>query len=316
MNKVAKTCIILALVAAVGAVIHLKGKDRTPAGSCGPASCGLPPTPDAPTTPPAGKAAEPGLAIPRLLEFGRGACPACKAMKPVLAELAKEYEGRLEIVNIDTSQDAAAAEKHGIRLIPTQILFDAVGEEVFRHEGFYPKEDIVKKLDELGISLDVMPQDANTPTPAATGQACTVREAGPGEPVVPKRPEGTPLPKNRFVIFLFHSERQCPCSQTVEAGAAKAISENFSDDVKSGKLEWMKLDAQAEANAHHADTYKLTPLDHLHNGLVIVEMKDNQRGWWKKLDRADELKGSAEYAAYVKKEIEAFIKSPAAAGSK
>ena len=313
MNKAVKIGIVLAVVVAAGAIIHCKG--RTPCGSCT-----LPtPTPSAgntATTPPAGKAAEPGLAIPRLLEFGRGTCAACKAMKPVLAELAKEYEGRLEVVNIDTAEDAAAAEKYGIRIIPTQIFFDAVGEEVFRHEGFYPKEDIVKKLDELGIGLDVMPQDANTPTPAATGQACASCEAGTGNPIVLQRPEGTPLAKDRLVVFLFHSERECPCGQAISAGAAMAISGNFADRIKAGTLECTALDIQDEENAHYADTYKLAPVDHLHNGLVLVEMKDNKPGRWKKLDRADELKDTEGYPAYVKKEIEMFIKGAAAAGSK
>ena len=37
-------------------------------------------------------------------------------------------------------------------LIPTLIFIDANGKEVFRHEGFMPKEDIVAKLKEMGVA--------------------------------------------------------------------------------------------------------------------------------------------------------------------
>jgi thioredoxin 1 len=38
-------------------------------------------------------------------------------------------------------------------MIPTQIFYDADGNELFRHEGFYAKEDILAKWAELGIDL-------------------------------------------------------------------------------------------------------------------------------------------------------------------
>jgi len=42
---------------------------------------------------------------------------------------------------------------HGIRIIPTQIFFDAEGNELFRHEGFFAREDILAKWKELGVQL-------------------------------------------------------------------------------------------------------------------------------------------------------------------
>jgi thioredoxin 1 len=41
--------------------------------------------------------------------------------------------------------------KYEVRSIPTQIIYDAEGEEVFRHTGFWAKEDIDAKLEDLGI---------------------------------------------------------------------------------------------------------------------------------------------------------------------
>ena len=74
-------------------------------------------------------------------------------MIPVLDELAADYEGRLEIEFIDVKVDKEAVAHYGIRLIPTQIFFDAAGGELFRHEGFIARETILAKWAELGLEL-------------------------------------------------------------------------------------------------------------------------------------------------------------------
>ncbi len=48
-----------------------------------------------------------------------------------------------------------AVDAYRLRVIPTQVLFDASGKEVFRHEGFFAKEDILAKWKELGVDLTV-----------------------------------------------------------------------------------------------------------------------------------------------------------------
>ena len=123
-----------------------------------------------------------------------------------------------------------------------------------------------------------------------------------------ERAKDQPAPEHRFAVHFFFSGGQCPCSQAIETGAYNTLAKHFSADLKSGRIEWTKLDVAEEGNAHFADEYELEPLEHLHNGLVIVEIKGNKRGRWKKLSEADALKGAeAEYAAYVKKEMDAFI---------
>jgi len=42
---------------------------------------------------------------------------------------------------------------YNIKLIPTQIFYDPSGKEVFRHEGFFGKADILAKWKELGVDL-------------------------------------------------------------------------------------------------------------------------------------------------------------------
>ena len=100
-------------------------------------------------------AAEPAAAptLPRLVDLGAGKCIPCKQMKPILAELTRDYAGQFEVVFIDVWENRAAGEPYGIRMIPTQIFFGADGKELARHEGFYAKKDILAKWQELGVAL-------------------------------------------------------------------------------------------------------------------------------------------------------------------
>lgn len=74
----------------------------------------------------------------------------CKMMKPIFDELTKEYKGKANILLIEIYDYRSLAAQYRVRAIPTQIFFDRDGKEVWRHEGFLPKENIVKKLKELG----------------------------------------------------------------------------------------------------------------------------------------------------------------------
>lgn len=92
-------------------------------------------------------------ALPVLMDLGAARCPNCKRMTVILEDLKKTYAGKLDVTFIDVFENAELARKHKISLIPTQIFFDAAGEELFRHEGFYGKEDILAKWKELGVEL-------------------------------------------------------------------------------------------------------------------------------------------------------------------
>ena len=89
--------------------------------------------------------------VPVVADFGRGTCTPCKMMKPILEDLKKKYDGRAEVLIIDTGEHPDLARRCGIRAIPTQIFYDASGEEVDRHSGFMPREDLLAKLRELGV---------------------------------------------------------------------------------------------------------------------------------------------------------------------
>lgn len=94
-----------------------------------------------------------GKGMPVLLELGARECVPCKMMMPVLKELAEKYPEQFTVAFHDVWQDPSVGEKYGVSVIPTQIFFDKDGKELFRHEGFFPKEDILAKWKELGIVL-------------------------------------------------------------------------------------------------------------------------------------------------------------------
>ena len=91
--------------------------------------------------------------LPRLIELGSKSCVPCQMMAPILEDLRNEYKGKLQVEFIDVWEDRSAGDQYRIRVIPTQIFFDPSGEELFRHEGFMSKEDILSKWQELGFDL-------------------------------------------------------------------------------------------------------------------------------------------------------------------
>lgn len=93
-----------------------------------------------------------GQGKPVLLELGSHSCVPCKKMMPILDELAAE-QAVFVVSFVDVWEVDGKSEQYGIQSIPTQIFFDADGKELFRHLGFYPKEDILSKWKELGVEV-------------------------------------------------------------------------------------------------------------------------------------------------------------------
>jgi len=93
--------------------------------------------------------------LPRLVDLGAKQCIPCKKMAPILEELTKEYEGRLDVEFIDVWQkeNAKKGQEYGIKSIPTQIFYSAEGKELWRHEGYISKDGILEKWKELGVDL-------------------------------------------------------------------------------------------------------------------------------------------------------------------
>ncbi len=156
--------IVAALAVAVtGAVALKKGKTPTnskPAAVAAAAS-------ESGKTPPAT-----GANLPKLLDLGADKCIPCKMMAPILEGLKKEYPDRMNVEFIDVWKNPDAGKRYGIEMIPTQIFFDANGKELFRHTGFFGREDILAKWKELGVDVSNVKQSSGivreTPVAADT----------------------------------------------------------------------------------------------------------------------------------------------------
>jgi len=88
---------------------------------------------------------------PTLAEFGRGTCIPCKQMKPILEDLAIQYQDKLNVPIVSIDDYSQLTSYYKVMAIPTQIGFDSNGREVFRHVGFWAKNQIIPELRKLGI---------------------------------------------------------------------------------------------------------------------------------------------------------------------
>lgn len=82
------------------------------------------------------------------LEIGSKNCIPCKMMQPIMKEIAEEYKGIVKVEFYDLMEDRQIGAKYNIRVMPTQVFLNADGKEFFRHEGFYPKDELAKMLNE------------------------------------------------------------------------------------------------------------------------------------------------------------------------
>ncbi len=88
---------------------------------------------------------------PSLVDFGSTGCVPCDMLAPILDRLREKYKGKLNVLFVHVGQEQILASRYGIQSIPVQIFFDKTGKEIFRHIGFFPQEQIEKKLSEMGI---------------------------------------------------------------------------------------------------------------------------------------------------------------------
>lgn len=80
-----------------------------------------------------------------VVDFGAEWCGPCRALAPIIDELATEMEGKVTIGKLDVDQNKEASLKYGIRNIPT-ILFFRDGELVEKHTGSATKSMLEEKI--------------------------------------------------------------------------------------------------------------------------------------------------------------------------
>jgi thioredoxin 1 len=73
-------------------------------------------------------------------------------MQPILDKLKKKFPDTLNIVFLHVRENQVLASRYGIQSIPVQAFFNAGGQEVFRHTGFFAEEEVMTLLEKMGVA--------------------------------------------------------------------------------------------------------------------------------------------------------------------
>jgi thioredoxin 1 len=105
---------------------------------------------------------------PVLVDFWAAWCGPCRALAPVVDEVAAQYSGQLKVMKMDVDRNSATPMRYGIRGIPALLIFKAgkVAEQIV---GFVPKDQIEKSLNKV-----IVPSSAPSATMTASAPAPAV----------------------------------------------------------------------------------------------------------------------------------------------
>ena len=86
--------------------------------------------------------------VPVLIDFWAPWCGPCKAISPIVEELAGEYSERLKVVKMNVDDNPQTPSRYGVRGIPNLIIFKS-GEVADQIVGAVPKAQLVKAIDHV-----------------------------------------------------------------------------------------------------------------------------------------------------------------------
>jgi len=86
---------------------------------------------------------------PVLVDFYADWCGPCKAMGPVIQEVAKATQGKARVIKVDIDKSVQAAQAYQVQAVPTFIIFKK-GNIIWRHSGMIDKISLVNVLTQNG----------------------------------------------------------------------------------------------------------------------------------------------------------------------
>ncbi len=91
--------------------------------------------------------------LPCIIDFYADWCQPCKIVAPILDELAKEYEGKINIYKVDTEDQQELAGAFGIRSIPSMLFCPKEGQPQMA-QGALPKESLIGAINDVLLKTD------------------------------------------------------------------------------------------------------------------------------------------------------------------
>ena len=85
---------------------------------------------------------------PAIIDFYADWCPPCRQLSPLVEEMAKEYEGKIDVYKVDTDKEKILAQNLGITNLPTLLFIPSEGKPQVTM-GALPKESLVKAINEI-----------------------------------------------------------------------------------------------------------------------------------------------------------------------
>ena len=87
---------------------------------------------------------------PVLVDFYADWCGPCKAMNPVIKEVAQSVQGKARVIKVDIDKSDEAARSYGVQAVPTFILFKN-GKIVWRHSGMIDKNSLLNVIQQFSL---------------------------------------------------------------------------------------------------------------------------------------------------------------------
>jgi hypothetical protein len=125
------------------------------------------------------------------------------------------------------------------------------------------------------------------------------RDAGRSVPASP-----VSLARDKVVAYYLHGRFRCASCLRIESLSGKAIVAGFPKELRSGRLEFRKVNVEEAGNRHFIGDFRLVS-----QSLVVVEYRDGRQVRWRNLEKVWELMGSErKFLPYVQGGVSDFLK--------